>query len=80
MTDMQRDLPAYRERNRIITDRHEAGETFAAIGNDYKLSPERIRQIWLRELRRRNDPRGWYGPARAKAMGYRKGDLLGKKW
>jgi hypothetical protein len=56
------------KRNVEIYRRHEAGETFVKLGREFGICRERARQIWLRELRRNGDPRGYYGPRLAKKI------------
>jgi DNA-directed RNA polymerase sigma subunit (sigma70/sigma32) len=45
----------------IIACRDAGSATYQALGEKYGICRERVRQIWMRELRRRNDPRGKYG-------------------
>jgi hypothetical protein len=60
---------ALNERNISICDRYEAGnDTFESIARDYGICGERVRQIWLRVLRSRKDPRGLHGPRLAKQI------------
>lgn len=53
----------HHERNaKIAAARTNRTATYEALAREFGLSPERIRQIWMRYLRDIGDKRGFYGP------------------
>lgn len=51
-----------RKRDEDIILRRAAGVTYGKLADDHNLCRERVRQIWMRHLRKCGDPRGLYGP------------------
>jgi Mor family transcriptional regulator len=50
------------QRNEDIILSRAAGSTYSALAQKYGISRERVRQIWMKHLRKSRDPRGLYGP------------------
>lgn len=46
----------------IIQARTAGTKTYAALGAEFGICRERVRQIWMRHLRKIGDERGYFGP------------------
>ena len=44
----RRKIKPINERHKLVYDRHKAGETYAAIGRDMKISTERVRVLAMK--------------------------------
>jgi hypothetical protein len=50
------------ERNADIVRHRAAGATYSSLAQQHGICRERVRQIWMKHLRKSGDPRGRYGP------------------
>ena len=56
-------------RNEKIILGRAAGKTYAELAKEAGICRERVRQIWMRHLRRSHDPRGYGGRAAKRLSG-----------